>query len=512
MMPRLSTIAAPGSALLGAALALALGACSADPQDLLARAGREFAAHDFKAAQLDVATALKALPGNAAALELQGRTLLALGDGEGARAALGRLPAGARPADYALLLGEAALLRQKPAEAVSAVATDRSAEAFRIRAQAALLSGKEDDAGMLFTAGEGAPGPQARLLADHARLKLHQQDLAGARALAERATKADANSLDARLVGAAVAVASGDLAGGLSRYDDVVKGWPGNLAALVGKASVLGDLGRTKEMEQVLADAGKAGATSASLAWLQARAAAARGNWKAARELLQANEAALADRTEASLLYAQALIHLGQPEQARARLQPILTREPGNLAVRRALAEAALAARDPRGAVDLLRPLAARADAQTADLRLLAEAARQAGDADAERLAARARFPQPQEMARTLADADAAMKAGNWGNAIALYRRILAVTDGTNPLVLNNLAFAESQVGNKAEALDLALRALKAAPDNPSVMDTAAWLMLENGKDRARAVALLKAAAARAPANQTIRKHLADAG
>jgi len=141
----------------------------------------------------------------------------------------------------------------------------------------------------------------------------------------------------------------------------------------------------------------------------------------------------------------------------------------------------------------------------------VADAARKAGDPDAASLAERARFPGPQELARTLADADAAMKAANWGNAIALYRRILSVTDGTSALVLNNLAFAESQVGNKPVALDLALRALKYAPQNPSVMDTAAWLLLETGKDRARALNLLRAAAEKAPGNATIRRHLADA-
>src|SRR6185369_420945 len=122
--------------------------------------------------------------------------------------------------------------------------------------------------------------------------------------------------------------------------------------------------------------------------WLQARLAAAEGDWKGARDILQANDEALADRSEAALLHAQVLTKLGQPEQARARLQPVLTRDPGNLAVRRALAEAAMAARDPAGAVEVLRPLAALPTASTADLRLLATAAEQAHSPDAAALAA----------------------------------------------------------------------------------------------------------------------------
>ena len=103
------------------------------------------------------------------------------------------------------------------------------------------------------------------------------------------------------------------------------------------------------------------------------------------------------------------------------------------------------------------------------------------------------------------------MKAGIWGNAIAAYDQIMAVTNGRNALVLNNLAFAQSQVGNKQKALGYAERAIKAAPADPSVMDTLGWLLIETGGDKARALQLLKTAAAKAPQNETIRRHLAEA-
>jgi len=494
------------AAAIGAALALA--ACSADPETLLSRARTAYGAHDFKAAQLDLAEVLKARPADPAVLLLHARTSLALGDGTGARASLEALPASARPADFALLQGEAALLRQNADEALAAVAQDQSAEGWRIRAQAALLRGNDADAARAFAAGQGAGGSQVRLLADQARWLLHKGDLAAARALVAKALAADPGSLDANLVDARLAVAGGDLARALAVYDTVSRRWPGNLAALIGKAGVLGDLGRTKAMKEVLAQADKAGVSAADLAWLQARAAAADGNWKAARDLLQANEAALSGRTEAQILYAQVLVKLGQPEQARARLQPLLTGDPANAALRRALAEAAMAARDPAGAVEVLHPLASGPDAATADLRLLAEAARQAGDPDAAQLSQRARFPAAQELARLLAQADTAMKARNWGNAIAAYERIMALTDGKSPLVLNNLAFAHEQLGNAPVALNYAIRALAVAPGNPSVMDTAGWLMVRTGKDKARGLALLKGAAARAPGNATIGQHL----
>ena len=74
--------------------------------------------------------------------------------------------------------------------------------------------------------------------------------------------------------------------------------------------------------------------------------------------------------------------------------------------------------------------------------------------------------------------------------------------------MLNNLAYAHSRMDNNAKALGYAMRALKLAPNNPSVMDTAGWLLVETGGDRSRALDLLRAAARKAPDNTTIRAHL----
>jgi tetratricopeptide (TPR) repeat protein len=183
-------------------------------------------------------------------------------------------------------------------------------------------------------------------------------------------------------------------------------------------------------------------------------------------------------------------------------------RNPQSALVRRELARAQMAGNDPKAALATLRPLSETGKAlQPEDARLLAEAARQAGDPQAAALAARARFPDPRALAEELATADAAMKAHNWGQAIASYEHVLATTNG-NALVLNNLAFAQAQVGNAARALDLAKRAYALAPDNPSVMDTLGWQLLRVPGEHTRALQLLRSAAERAPTNPTIKAHL----
>ena len=73
------------------------------------------------------------------------------------------------------------------------------------------------------------------------------------------------------------------------------------------------------------------------------------------------------------------------------------------------------------------------------------------------------------------------------------------------------MAYSQAMVGNFDKALDFAGRALKAAPDNPSVLDTAGYVRLKSGRERSEALRLLRLAAEKAPDNAAIRAHLAEA-
>ena len=75
-------------------------------------------------------------------------------------------------------------------------------------------------------------------------------------------------------------------------------------------------------------------------------------------------------------------------------------------------------------------------------------------------------------------------------------------------MALNNLALSY-QAQNDARAMVIAERALKLAGDNPAILDTVGWIMVERA-DLARGVPLLKRAAALAPRAPDIRFHLAS--
>lgn len=81
--------------------------------------------------------------------------------------------------------------------------------------------------------------------------------------------------------------------------------------------------------------------------------------------------------------------------------------------------------------------------------------------------------------------------------------------DPSNAAALNNLALAYQQLQDpRAQAT--AEAALKLAPDNPVILDTLGWILVD-GADSARGVAQLRAASATAPAARDIRYHLAAA-
>ena len=505
-MSKKSRIALP---LLGALL---LAGCTATPDENFAKAEHSFSEQDYAAARVHLASALRGEPDNPAMLALYARTQLELADGQGARTTLDKLAQlGKLPEDAAHLYGQAFLLIGNYAEALKRIGNPSTTEGFRLKALAHVGLEDRKEAAAAFEQGGKAAGTKARLNADHARFLLSGGDLATARKLADAALAEAPDMLEALVASGLVASAQGQPAQALAAFDKALVKNPGNRAALIGKAGALGDLGRMAEMDPLLKTAAGIFPDDPDITFMLARVAAEKKDWAKARTILQKKEMQLNERPEAQILYAQALLHTGQVEMARGRLTPLVRQYPAHRLARRVLAETQLAGGDGAAAFATIQPVTRLADATVEELALAARAAKASGAPGADALAARAQFPTAEALASDLANADAAMKARNWKAAIAAYERILAVTDGKNVLVQNNMAIALSEAGDRKRALGHALAALALAPDNPSVMDTAGWLMFQTGGDRAKALSLLRRAATLAPDNATIAEHLARA-
>lgn len=495
-----------------AVLALSLSACGDNPEERFTRAQHAFDKHDYTAARLDLSNVVDEQPRNAQALYLLARTYIELGDPDGAKKTidhLTRIGQGHQGTD--VLLGEAELLASNYEAALAAVAKEAQAPALRVKALANL--GKNDPvaAAQAFAQGERPAGDRTRLLADYAHLKLAQGDLVSARRLAGLAAFANPRPLSSYLVSGDVAAADSQLGRALEFFDAALKAYPHSRSALLGKARILEALGRIGEARTLVANALGEDRSDPWLIYLDARLDGREGRWQSVRDKLQAHERVLGEQPDANLLYARALLELGQAEQARARLSSQILRRPNDRGARLLLGQSKLAMGDTVGAAETLAPVAGTHNATGEEMALLAKALRIDRDPRAGSAAANARLAASKALVGQLSTADKAMRSQDWRTAIQSYKAILSQTDGRNVLVLNNLAHALGQLGEDGEALGFAKRALTLAPNSAAVMDTAGWLLCRSGQDRKRGVALLQAASEKAPGNATIAGHLASA-
>ncbi|MDQ2820925.1 MAG: PEP-CTERM system TPR-repeat protein PrsT [Pseudomonadota bacterium] len=139
----------------------------------------------------------------------------------------------------------------------------------------------------------------------------------------------------------------------------------------------------------------------------------------------------------------------------------------------------------------------------------LAEATRQSGkEAAATAMAMQWNKEHPADTVGAMYYAEQLMSAKQFKSASTLFEDILK-RDPNNPIVLNNLAWCYQQMKDP-RALATAQQALKVSKDSPAVLDTAGWLMVEQG-DVKTGLPLIQKAATLAPNALEIRYHLAFA-
>lgn len=114
----------------------------------------------------------------------------------------------------------------------------------------------------------------------------------------------------------------------------------------------------------------------------------------------------------------------------------------------------------------------------------------------------------PRDTALRAALAESLLKRGQHKAAAEQYLTLNTHTPN-NLMVLNNLAWSLHEAGDK-RALNYAEQALKLQPDNPAVMDTAGWILVQQGQAE-RGLRLLQQALSKAPDSGEIHYHLAAA-
>jgi putative PEP-CTERM system TPR-repeat lipoprotein len=114
----------------------------------------------------------------------------------------------------------------------------------------------------------------------------------------------------------------------------------------------------------------------------------------------------------------------------------------------------------------------------------------------------------PDDADTRAALAESLLKRKQYAAASEQYLRLNA-SNPNNLLILNNLAWALLETGDK-RAASYAEQALKLAPDNPAVMDTLGWILVQQ-KQTSRGIQLLQQALTKAPDAAEIQYHLAAA-
>ncbi|WP_219118188.1 XrtA/PEP-CTERM system TPR-repeat protein PrsT [Janthinobacterium sp. UMAB-56] len=114
----------------------------------------------------------------------------------------------------------------------------------------------------------------------------------------------------------------------------------------------------------------------------------------------------------------------------------------------------------------------------------------------------------PEDLSTRTYLAGMLLEARQYRAAIGHFQYIVAREAG-NVVALNDLAWAYLQE-NDPRAQATAEQALKLAPDNPSVLDTLGWILLQQG-DIQHAMPLLRKAAGLAPTSSEVQYHLAAA-
>lgn len=483
-----------GVALATSLVAVPIAAADRDAsRAALARGLRSLGAHELSTARIELMNAVKADPGYSLARIAQARVLIELGDGFGAGSALDRaVELGADRNQVRHLIAHSWVLRGDPdkalAEADAAQVPPKfAAYAARVRALAHLDREEIAEAAAAFDEALRQTPNDSELWADVGEFRLATGDQALAIDAANRALKIDPRNIDALMLSGTLVRSQYGLVAAIPWFQRALVIDPNHVPALVALAATQGDAGQNRAMLATTRKLLSIDGRNPHAFYFQAVMAARAQKTELARALLQRTGDRLDGEPGVMMLDAILDMQSGAPEQAIAKLKPMVAAQPPNIKLRRLLGSAMWQAGDAQGAIETLMPLAARNDADTYVLSIVGRAYESLGDrARSLQFLERAARPlvvdpqpyPPGQPSSVKAERDATnvvpmiaryLGTGQAGAALAEAQRVQADNPGA-PAAHVLVGDALSALGRHREAITAYQRAANIAFTEPTAM------------------------------------------
>jgi len=194
-----------------------------------------------------------------------------------------------------------------------------------------------------------------------------------------------------RVLAGDLADAEGRTEAAIAAFSGLVRDFPDRVEPMIVLAALLDQKGRPEAAQALFDKAEAISPDDERMLPLRIRLLSGQGKWQEVREALQGRESALVPASALGLSYGEALLRLGQAEQARILFNRAVLMRPENPYTRMLLGEAQLATGDAEGAWDTLEPLTEMPDAPPELFAVAGKAARAVGNPAAARLEARGR-------------------------------------------------------------------------------------------------------------------------
>lgn len=493
----------------------ALASCSAGSGDPLQDAVEAIEQQDYRSARIHLKTALRENGTDPQANYLFAKTLIELGDGVAAQAALQKLAGNAEYEDRIVPLKARAHLflgePEKALELAAAPAGKHAGELYAVKTLALIGLEKSDEAGVVLEEGLRAVPDSAELQWIKGNRDLQLGNIDAALKSAKIALDLDADSVEALLLSGRIFLAKSKGEEAISYFSKVRTIRPDLTSAEFLRGAVMKDIGKRNEARQCLKTVLAESPNHPWATFFLAQMDYEDGKSTEAFARLQASKANFDVVPLALRLSGILEMQRGNHEQAINKLKRYHAKNSADAKSIMALSRAYASAGNHAEAFQTILPLVRSVTAPVDALELGAELAGKAGDPAATNLSKRAAELKQDSKKNMLFEAEQAIIAQEWPEAEKIYAQLLSQDSKQKVMFLNNAATVQLNLSKADEAIKLARQAHQLEPDNPLVQDTLGWILLQTRTDTIKAQALIEQAAAAMPDNGEIHWHLANA-